>query len=194
LGEPLERGLIHRRAIGDPLDDRRIRRNGDRGHQSGRRRFGHYRQIKDRRCAPQTRLFLGPFVYSAPQPMHNKHQKENDDRVNQEDRRPAFDISTGHADACLPKKRSTAFLSPVSDLQAPDRVSGLRRRWPGVKIILRADSGFCRWQMLRWCVSPRRLHRRGLAKNERLKALSPKLGQRPERKYRKSCEKAGHRQ
>ena len=73
-------------------------------------------------------------------------------------------------------------------------VSGLRKRWPGVKIILRADSGFCRWQMLRRCVSPRRLHRRGIAKNERLKALSPKLGQRAERKYRKSGEKAGHRQ
>ena len=35
LGEPLERGLTQ--------DDRRMRRgrNGDLGHQSGRRRFGH---------------------------------------------------------------------------------------------------------------------------------------------------------
>ena len=30
-------------------------------------------------------------------------------------------------------------------------VKALRKRWPEVKIILRADSGFCRWKMLRWC-------------------------------------------
>jgi hypothetical protein len=27
----------------------------------------------------------------------------------------------------------------------------LRAAWPAVKITLRADSGFCRWKMLRWC-------------------------------------------
>ncbi len=27
----------------------------------------------------------------------------------------------------------------------------LRERWPGVEIVLRGDSGFCRWPMLRWC-------------------------------------------
>jgi len=27
----------------------------------------------------------------------------------------------------------------------------LRQVWPGVKIIFRGDSGFCRWKMLRWC-------------------------------------------
>ena len=30
-------------------------------------------------------------------------------------------------------------------------VQELRRAWPGVRIILRADSGFCRHQMLSWC-------------------------------------------
>src|ERR1700751_1421989 len=30
-------------------------------------------------------------------------------------------------------------------------VKALRRHWPQVKIILRADSGFCRCKMLRWC-------------------------------------------
>lgn len=30
-------------------------------------------------------------------------------------------------------------------------VKALRARWPGVEIVLRADSGFCRWRMLRWC-------------------------------------------
>jgi len=27
----------------------------------------------------------------------------------------------------------------------------LRQAWPDVRIILRGDSGFCRWRMLRWC-------------------------------------------
>ena len=30
-------------------------------------------------------------------------------------------------------------------------VKRLRQGWPSVRIILRADSGFCRWRMLRWC-------------------------------------------
>ena len=30
-------------------------------------------------------------------------------------------------------------------------VKALRKRWPKVEIVLRADSGFCRWRMLRWC-------------------------------------------
>ena len=27
-------------------------------------------------------------------------------------------------------------------------VKALRKHWPGVRIVLRADSGFCRWKML----------------------------------------------
>jgi hypothetical protein len=27
----------------------------------------------------------------------------------------------------------------------------LRQAWPDVRLILRGDSGFCRWRMLRWC-------------------------------------------
>ena len=30
-------------------------------------------------------------------------------------------------------------------------VKALRGRWPKVEIVLRADSGFCRWRMLGWC-------------------------------------------
>jgi hypothetical protein len=43
--------------------------------------------------------------------------------------------------------------------------------------------------MLRWCESHQVDYIVGIAKNERLKALSAKLGQRAERKYRKSGEK-----
>ena len=30
-------------------------------------------------------------------------------------------------------------------------VSSLRQHWPGIRIILRADSGFCREEMMHWC-------------------------------------------
>ena len=37
----------------------------------------------------------------------------------------------------------------VEELQ---RIVGqIRQRWPGVKIILRGDSGFCREELMRWC-------------------------------------------
>jgi Transposase DDE domain group 1 len=80
-----------------------------------------------------------------------------------------------------PAKHAWAILAKL--------VGALRERWPEVKIILRADSGFCRWKMLRWCESHQVDYIVGIAKNERLKALSAKLGQRAERKHRKSGEK-----
>jgi hypothetical protein len=30
-------------------------------------------------------------------------------------------------------------------------VDRIRREWPDVKIIIRGDSGFCRWKLMRWC-------------------------------------------
>ncbi len=54
-------------------------------------------------------------------------------------------------------------------------VGRLRQQWPAVKIIVRADSGFCRWKMLRWCDGTKVDYIIGLAKNARLKALSQPL-------------------
>jgi len=48
----------------------------------------------------------------------------------------------------------------------------LRAVWPQVKIIFRADSGFCRWRMLRWCERVGMSYVVGLAKNKRLLAQS----------------------
>src|SRR5262249_19933608 len=65
-------------------------------------------------------------------------------------------------------------------------VKALRKRWPEVKIILRADSGFCRWKMLRWCERAGVHYIVGLAKNERLNALTAKLQKRAERKHHRT--------
>ena len=47
-------------------------------------------------------------------------------------------------------------------------VGRLRQAWPKVKITLRADSGFCRWRMLRWCEGHQVGYVVGLAKNSRV--------------------------
>ncbi len=51
-------------------------------------------------------------------------------------------------------------------------VTRFRQVWPNVKIIFRADSGFCRWRMLRWCDRHGVDYIIGLAKNNRLKRLA----------------------
>ena len=47
-------------------------------------------------------------------------------------------------------------------------VAQLRRRWPEVTIILRADSGFCREKLMAWCEASRVKYAFGLARNQRL--------------------------
>lgn len=54
-------------------------------------------------------------------------------------------------------------------------VKALRRQWPPVRILLRADSGFCRWKILRWCDRHGVDYLVGVAKNTRLNALSAEL-------------------
>lgn len=51
-------------------------------------------------------------------------------------------------------------------------VRRLRAAWPAVKLILRADSGFCRHRMLDWCDTHEVGYVVGLAKNARLLALA----------------------
>jgi Transposase DDE domain group 1 len=49
-------------------------------------------------------------------------------------------------------------------------VAQIRARWPGVKIVLRADSGFAREALMAWCEANRVDYVFGLARNERLEA------------------------
>jgi hypothetical protein len=51
-------------------------------------------------------------------------------------------------------------------------VTRFRQVWPNVKIIFRADSGFCRWRLLRWADRHGVDYIIGLAKNVRLKRLA----------------------
>lgn len=47
-------------------------------------------------------------------------------------------------------------------------VAQIRKRWPRTRILLRADSGFCRDDLLDWCEQNRVDYVFGLARNERL--------------------------
>ncbi|MGA7314079.1 MAG: IS1380 family transposase [Silvibacterium sp.] len=47
-------------------------------------------------------------------------------------------------------------------------VEQLRKRWPAVDIVLRADSGFCREELMVWCEANRVDYVFGLARNQRL--------------------------
>lgn len=70
---------------------------------------------------------------------------------------------------------------------AVDEVAGivkrLRRQWPTVQIILRADSGFCRDELMSWCERNQVDYVFGLAKNNRLLKRIRKPMQKAQRRH-----------
>ncbi len=50
-------------------------------------------------------------------------------------------------------------------------VAQLRERWPKVKMVLRADSGFCREELMHWCEQNHVDYAFGLARNQRLSRI-----------------------
>jgi hypothetical protein len=50
-------------------------------------------------------------------------------------------------------------------------VEQLRRRWPNVKVVLRADSGFCREALMAWCEANQVDYVFGLQRNTRLRRI-----------------------
>ena len=49
-------------------------------------------------------------------------------------------------------------------------VSRIRTRWPETRIVIRADSGFCREWLMKWCEGESVEYVLGIAKNDRLRA------------------------
>jgi len=69
-------------------------------------------------------------------------------------------------------------------------VQRLRAQWPGVRIIFRADSGFCRHRMLNWCDTHGIHYIVGIAKNKRLLKFSTPYREMAE----ELCRQTGQRQ
>jgi DDE family transposase len=65
-------------------------------------------------------------------------------------------------------------------------VQRLRAAWPDVKITFRADSGFCRWRLMRWCDAHGIGYILGLAKNPVLLRLARDEIERAERQFRRT--------
>jgi hypothetical protein len=57
-----------------------------------------------------------------------------------------------------PAKFSRAIVKLLTDR--------IRQDWPKVKIIVRGDSGFCRWRMMRWCENHRVDYVFGIGRNQ----------------------------
>jgi len=69
-------------------------------------------------------------------------------------------------------------------------VEQLRQVWPQVRIIVRADSGFCRDQLMSWCEQHKVDYVLGLAKNSRLRHKLGKAMRQARQQYRASGQKA----
>lgn len=68
-------------------------------------------------------------------------------------------------------------------------VKRLRQAWPKVRIIVRADSGFCRHRMLSWCDRHGVGYIIGMARNARLHALSEDLRVQAQALFKQSGQK-----
>jgi hypothetical protein len=68
-------------------------------------------------------------------------------------------------------------------------VERFRQAWPSVKILFRADSGFCRWRMMRWCDRHGVDYLIGLARNKVLERMAQPWTDQARRQYEASGEK-----
>jgi Transposase DDE domain group 1 len=65
-------------------------------------------------------------------------------------------------------------------------VRRLRATWPDVKITIRADSGFCRWRLMRWCDSHGVGYVLGLARNPVLQRQATDAIAQADRQFRRT--------
>jgi len=65
-------------------------------------------------------------------------------------------------------------------------VNQIRQKWPAVRIVVRADSGFCREEIMTWCEANEVDYVFGLAKNERLKQMIAEELQQAQQEYEES--------
>jgi hypothetical protein len=87
---------------------------------------------------------------------------------------------------CARLRRSNIDASAGALEEVQRIVQRLRFTWPGVEIILRADSGFCRDELMSWCEKNRVGYVFGLAKNERLVKRLRKLMGEAEQEWKKT--------
>jgi hypothetical protein len=79
---------------------------------------------------------------------------------------------------CARLRPSNQDASAGSSTELERIVRQIRARWPKVRIVLRADSGFCREELMAWCEARRVDYVLGFARNERLRRkIAPAMRQ-----------------
>jgi len=87
---------------------------------------------------------------------------------------------------CARQRASNQDASAGSQEEVERIVKQIRQRWPKVRIILRADSGFCREELMAWCEQNQVDYVFGLARNSRLqRKIAPQL-QAAKREYQRT--------
>jgi len=72
-------------------------------------------------------------------------------------------------------------------VEALEKITGpIREKWPGVEIVIRADSGFCREYLMSWCEERGVCYALGMAKNSRLKSKVRRAMKNARRRYGKT--------
>lgn len=87
---------------------------------------------------------------------------------------------------CARLRESNQDASAGSVEEVERIVARLRRSWPAAKIVLRADSGFCRDNLMSWCEQHGVDYVFGLAKNSRLLQRIRKPLQKARRRHRET--------
>jgi Transposase DDE domain group 1 len=103
-------------------------------------------------------------------------------------------IFAGEHLLCAKLRRSNIDAAAGAREEVERIVAQIRERWPSVKIMLRADSGFCREELMSWCEQNAVDYVFGLARNVRLvRAIGAELqaaaaesrdSQRPARRFK----------
>jgi len=99
-------------------------------------------------------------------------------------------IFTGEHLLCVRLRPSNIDASAGAMEEIQRIAKQLRRVWPEVEIVLRADSGFCRDAIMTWCEQNRVGYVFGLAKNERLLKKVRKPMQQAQRQWKQTVRPA----
>jgi len=92
-------------------------------------------------------------------------------------------IFSGEHLLCARLRRSNIDASEGALEEVERIVARLRRVWPEAEIVLRADSGFCRDEIMSWCEDNRVGYAFGLARNSRLEKRIRKALRKAQRRY-----------
>ena len=82
-----------------------------------------------------------------------------------------LDIFSGQHVLCARQRVANQDAAAGSLEELQRIVKQIRKAWPKVKIVLRADAGFCRDELLSWCEQQRLDYVMGLARNPRLREM-----------------------